>query len=383
MRRPEELEADLEAGRLADVYVLVGPAEYLIDRFAARLAEVADARRVLVDAADCPPERLGLEHLTADLFSTPKVVHVRGANGWKPKARKDLLKEVVERGLPPGTRLVLSWPATRPPKDPAPKGAAAAFFWNPFPSALPRLAEAWIRQHGGRAARGVGDELAERYGSDLRRMDQEARKLAWGCEGTVRVGDVDELCPRTEESRGFVVAQAATRGDLVEALASLEEVARGDGPFAVLAMLTNRLRRLVALRGLLDDDPRQGRDAVRAARRLAENPRMRRNQKADLEADIQGLLDSDAAADYPDLAGLKVWQASSLVADADAHPTEALATALRRCAEADRYLKGQGGDPVLALERVLLALRPQGRTHRKPAGLSARPRPPWRGPAAR
>lgn len=359
MRKSEDLEQDLSRRGPEDVYALCGPAEYLMERFAERVASEAQAPLVRVDAAEVAPEALAVEHLVPDLFGTPKVVLVTGAQAWKPKARTRLLEEVAAAGVPAGKRLLVTWTATRPPRGGIPKeGVQAAFFWKPFPSVLPRMVEGWIREKGGKPGRGVGDRLVEAYGDDLRRMDQEAFKLAVSTKGSISPRDVDRLCMKPLESKAFRIAEAITAGERALALRGLAEVLATEGPHGLVAMLANRFRRMLALKRVAEAAPGPARRAFRAAEELG-SPRGRRLPRAKkqvLEGEIQELLDA-VPPGTPDLGGLKVWQATGLLRHAERFSGAALEDGLVACARVDRQLKGEGGVEAWALERLILELR--------------------------
>lgn len=359
MQRPEELERELEAGRPQAVYVLMGPAEYLVDRFVRRLVRETGSVRVPVDASQVSPDEVRASALVPDLFATARVVHVQSAEAWPAKDRKTFLAAVAGN-LAPGLRVALTIDARRPSQGKLPEGVRAAFFWNPFPSALPRLADEFLRSHGGRPGRGVGELLVDFYGADLRRLDQEARKLAVtaGDAGVVDVALVRALCAAPAEDRGFVVAETVTSRDRPRALREVEGLMEGEGPHALLAMLANRMRRMRLLRDLVDQDPAQGRRAREAARELAEADRGTRRLQAKRRADLQAELAQlgTLAPAGGDLEGVHPRQLPGLMEHADGYSLAELDEGLRACARADRRLKGEAGDLGVVMTELVVAL---------------------------
>lgn len=371
LAKPEDLEAEIEAGRPGALYLLAGPAEFLMERFVRRLTTARGAKRIRVDAEEVAPDRLPTEHLVADLFATARVVHVPGAAAWKAEARRKLMKEVAGGGLPAGLALVLCLETTTQPREKLPEGFRAAFFWNPFPSALPRLAEAWIRERGAKAGPGAGARLAELYGTDLRRLDQEIAKLAVPGAGDVTVERVRELCARPPEARAFIAAEAMTSRDPGAGLAALAEVLSSEGPHAVLPVVANRLRRMLLLaRGPLGDASVRAR-VVPVAERLARPDAMlRREERERAEGELAGL---GAMTEDPDeLAEVHPRALPGLVAHAARASVEELSRALGAIAEADRRLKGDGEDEAWALERVVAILGKRAAPGARPAQRRAR-----------
>ncbi len=366
--KPEALEAEIGRGSVAPAYLLLGPGEFLIDRLVRKLAGVREARLVLVDGGETSAHQVRVEVLVGDLFATPKVVHVRDATAWKPKERKELFAEAAAGGLPAGMTLVLSGPAKSEPKEAIPEAGRAAFFWNPFPSALPGLAEGLVRDHGGLPRPGVGALLVERFGTDLRRIDQEARKLALASEGRpVDPGMVEALCGRLPESRGFLLAAAVTARDRDRALALLGALLETESPHGLVAMVANRLRRMAMLKELGRLEPERMERARKAAAFLGEDPMgkpISRAAKVPHEKALGDLVASLPEGRLAALADQAPWQLSGLVLHQERFNEEELGSALGAVAIADRDLKGGGGDEAFAVERMILAIAPAGKPGR-------------------
>lgn len=362
MNKPEQLEQALERQGPGAVYLLAGPAEYLIERLVRRIVTASGSRRISVDGRVEDPEEVVAMHLGADLFATARCVVVEHAEAWQPNARKKLLERAAE-GLPPGVRLVLAMDSKKPSAAKLPPEVQAAFFWKPFPSALPRLAEGFLRDHGARPARGVGEALVEAYGDDLRRIDQEAFKLA----AASKKPDVEllrRLCVPTSDQRGFQVAETLTSRKRKRALAEVEELMRSEGPHALVAVLANRLRRIRWVHELSRRDPgaaRRARDAADELTRAEERARsggfgMKATRRKALEEEVGELLEALTPAEKEDFGVVHPRGLPGIVADADRYRPDELRQALRVVAAADRRLKGEAGDPALVTTELVMAL---------------------------
>jgi DNA polymerase III delta subunit len=362
MKKPEQLEQELERQGPASVYLLAGPAEYLVERLVRRVVAASQSRRISVDARLEGPEEVVAMHLGADLFGTARCVVAEHAEAWQPNARKKLLERAAE-GLPPGVRLVLTMDSKRPSSAKLPPAVQAAFFWKPFPSALPRLAEAFLRDHGARPARGVSEGLVERYGDDLRRIDQEAFKLA----AASKKPDVEllrRLCVPTSDQRGFRVAETLTSRRRKRALGEVEELMRSEGPHALVAVLANRLRRIRWVHELSRRDPgaaRRSREAADELVRAEERARnggfgMKATRRKALEEEVGELLEALTPEEKDDFGKVHPRGLPGIVADADRYRPEELREALRAVAAADRRLKGEAGDQSLVATELVMAL---------------------------
>ncbi len=364
MRKPEQIDEDVDAGRLATVYVLAGPGEFLIERLIRKIVSQSQSRRVNVSAKELSSESVQTEHLMADLFSTARVVHIDHAEVWKPAARKKFLATVAE-SLSPGIRVVLTLNSPRPSSAKLPASVQSAFFWNPFPSALPRLAEQFLRDHGGKPERGTGDALVARYGNDLRRIDQEAFKLAICTPGgKASPADVEELCPEVGDQKGYRVAETFTSRNRVQALNELEELLQNDSPHALVATVAGRLRRMRALKKLMRGSPAGAKDALRAAEEIAAGEKraasggfgLRADRRRSLEAEVAELLEGFGEKERGDFGDVFPRALPKLVMHASRYKMEELATALCAVAAADRRLKGEASDERLVVTELLLSL---------------------------
>lgn len=367
MRKPEALDAELERAGPAGVYLLAGPAEYLIERFVRRVVEVSQARRIGVEAAEAGPDEVAAEHLVADLFGTPRVVHVQRAEAW-PAPRRKKFVEAAAAGLPPGVRVVVTMDAKRPSNAKLPEAVRAAFYWNPFPSALPRLAEGFIRDHGGKPVRGVGEALVDRYGADLRRIDQEAFKVAVGAK-KADAAAVARLCVAADQTLGYKVAEDLTSRRRGRALAGVEELMKNESPHGLISMVASRLRRMTWLHELFGRDPGAARRATDAAEELAEAEAraakggfgLKAPRRRALEGEVGELLEALTADEKADFGDVFPRALPSLVHHARAYGPGELREALRAVAAADRKLKGEAADERWVVTELAMALSRGGR----------------------
>lgn len=362
MKKPEQLEQALERQGPAAVYLLAGPAEYLVERLVRRIVAASASRRISVDGRLEGPEEVVAMHLGADLFGTARCVVVEHAEAWQPNARKKLLVRAAE-GLPPGVRLILVMDSKKPSSAKLPPEVQAAFFWKPFPSALPRLAEAFLRDHGAKPARGVAEGLVESYGDDLRRIDQEAFKLA-AASKKPDVELLERLCVPTSDQRGFRVAETLTTRRRKQALVEVEELLRTEGPHALVAVLANRLRRIRWVHEASRRDPGAARRAREAADELVQADQrakaggfgLRRDRRQALEGQVGELLELLAPDEKDDFGKVHPRGLPGLVADADRYRPEELREALRAVAAADRRLKGEAGNLAMVTTELVIAL---------------------------
>ena len=362
MKKPEQLEQALERQGPASVYLLAGPGEFLIERLVRRIVAAGESRRISVDAREESPEEVVAMHLGADLFATARCVVVEHAEAWQPNARKKLLQRAAD-GLAPGVRLVLTMEAKKPSSAKLPPAVQAAFFWRPFASALPRLAESFLRDHGAKPARGVAEGLVERYGEDLRRIDQEAFKLA----AASKKPDLEllkRLCVPTSDQRGFHVAETLTSRRRKRALVEVEDLMRSEGPHALVAVLANRLRRIRWVHELSRRDPgaarraREAADELVAAEQRAQSGGfgLRRDRRTALESQVGELLETMTPEEKDDFGRVHPRGLPGIVADADRYRSEELREAMRAVAAADRRLKGEAGDSSLVATELVIAL---------------------------
>ncbi|UNX53630.1 DNA polymerase III subunit delta [Georgenia sp. TF02-10] len=156
--------------------------------------------------------------------------------------------------------------------------------------------------------------LVEALGADLRELGAATSQLLTDTTGTVTAEVVERYHGGRVEATGFKVADAAVAGQGGPALVLLRHaVATGTGPVPVVAALAMKLRTLAKVAAT------RGRAGVSAA----------------------------------DL-GLAPWQVDRARRELAGWTPEGLAAAITAVAAADAEVKGQGRDPVFAVERAVL-----------------------------
>lgn len=367
MQRPEDLVRARKKGTPPSLYWLSGPADFLIERFVLDLARDLGCQLVRLSAKELRPHQVREQELVPDLFGTEKLFWIQDGEAWDAKARKKWFEELSQGGLSPGHTVALTQIAKRPSEAKLPSQVARAFFWNPFPNALPELAEGFLRELGAEIQPGVGSALIERYGKDLRRVHQEAVKLAASASERVTRDLVEDLCPRLEDSKAYEVAEVLTKGPRTVGLDQLLGYLDGDNALPLVFLTATRLRRLLWFKRApkLGAAFREARDAAEeldaAQKRQARGGfGMKAPRRRALEGDVQALIDALPELARDDFERCFPSQAAQLLVESLGHRTPALRKALEALARADRSLKGEGFDPANSLLGVWHALH-QGR----------------------
>jgi len=158
--------------------------------------------------------------------------------------------------------------------------------------------------------------LVEATGADLRELASATDQLLSDTTGTVTAETVRQYYGGRVEATGFAVADAAIAGNPGEAVALLRHaVATGTGPVPVVAALALKLRTMAKVAAT------RGRSGVSV-----------------------GEL------------GLAPWQVDRARRELGSWTPEGLADAITAVAAADAEVKGQGRDPVFAVERAVLRI---------------------------
>lgn len=266
----------------ANLSIVAGSDEFLVDREARRLfeaakaaagadadPEVVDGSLRLVSEAPVVESRIRESLAVMGLFGSAKVVWVRSLN-WlelpKAQAGSEQVVEILEQHLipllcdpAPDLRLVVSLiPPGRTRKEYKQLKAAAGTFVDlpdPAPEELASLVASAFREAGAKAGPDVAAALLERVTGSTRALLAEAEKLAVhaGPGGTVGVDDVRRLTPVFGDSDFFEPVDALLSADLAWTLASLDRYFfNNTSARPLLASLHNRLRLLIQLRAFAD-----------------------------------------------------------------------------------------------------------------------------------
>jgi len=142
----------------------------------------------------------------------------------------------------------------------------------PFPvlegSSLVKWTTDRVKARGGTITQDAARELCERVGGDLWQMDNEIGKLvayarrgaglsASGGNPPIAKIDVEELVRASFEGEIFALVDAVSRKQAELAVKLLrQERWSGTSDFSIFGMLTRQVRILIAVRSMLDEDPR-------------------------------------------------------------------------------------------------------------------------------
>lgn len=166
--------------------------------------------------------------------------------------------------------------------------------------------------------------LVEAVGADLRELASATSQLIADTTGTVTADVVQRYYGGRVEVTGFRVADAAIAGNAGEAVVLLRHaVATGTGPVPLVAALAMKIRTMAKVAAT------RGRSGY---------------STADL--------------------GLAPWQVDRARRELSGWTPEGLAAAITAVAAADAEVKGQGRDPVFAVERAVLRVA-AARAHRE------------------
>lgn len=309
--------------QLAPVVLVRGSEGVLADRAVESLrgqAREADPHTEITVLEAAAYERGMLEMVASpSLFGEPRLVVVEGAEAmtdaflddalaYLPAAPDDVVLVIRHNGGTRGKKLLDAVGAAGFPViacEPVKRDADKV-----------DLVVADLKRARRRAEPDAVQALVEAVGSDLRELTAATAQLVADTSGTITRDVVDRYYGGRVEATGFRVADAAVAGHAGEAVALLRHaVATGTGPVPIVAALALKVRtmaKVAATRG------RSGYDA--------------------------GSL------------GLAPWQIDRARRDLRGWTPEGLAAAITAVAAADAEVKGQGRDPVFAVERAVLRI---------------------------
>lgn len=306
---------------LAPVVLVRGTEGLLADRAVTRLLEQARAADpevevTRIEAAAYEPGQLEMV-ASPSLFGERRCVVVEGAESMTDALLTDGVAYL--RSVPDDVWLVIRHNGGTRGKKLLDAVAAAGF---PVVACDPVKSDTdkadFVRADFRRAGRRIDAEavqaLVEAVGNDLRELGAATAQLVADTAGTVTSDVVLRYYGGRVEATGFRVADAAVAGRGGEAVTLLRHaVATGTGPVPVVAALAVKLRTLAKVAAI------RGRAGVSAG----------------------------------DL-GLAPWQIDRARRELSGWTPEGLATAIGAVAAADAEVKGQGRDPVFAVERAVL-----------------------------
>jgi DNA polymerase-3 subunit delta len=176
-----------------------------------------------------------------------------------------------------------------------------------------------LRNHKVRIDEDAADQLVRAVGQDTRALAAAASQLASDFNGqAITLTMVRQYFGGRAEAKSFAIADAAVAGQTARALEELRwALNTGTAPVLVTSALAGSLRGLVRFR-----------------------------------AAPRGLREADLAREV----GVPPWKLRDLRNQARSWNDRGLAAAIRVVAHADADIKGQGGDPAYALERMVLGV---------------------------
>lgn len=183
-----------------------------------------------------------------------------GRFGGRAKSDTETMNKLVEalKDLPESTVLVFWDRETLKKSHPLLKFGAmrkncVRLFDAPNKGALPRWIDERVKQKNATIDFKAVQALANVVGDDLRALDHEIEKLTLyvGAERTIRLSDVELLCPYTADSETFAMANAIGRQDLRAALDQLHKrLEEGQNPLAILGGIGGQFRGLLEVKSM-------------------------------------------------------------------------------------------------------------------------------------
>lgn len=255
--------------------------------------------------------------------------------------------QLLEQGLPDGTRLLLLAPQVdkrgRAYKQLSRQGCVLDLSVERDRSGRIRRESlaAFLDQHLRRARKGIDprarEALLSRCGNELWGVHQEIEKLLLyvGDAETVGVSDVEEIFTDQSESWVFDLTDSLGQKDAIEALGFLRRLmADGEYPLRVLGAIASQVRRLLSARQLLDNE------LARVWR-----PRMSYTEfQQRIPADTEGLPTRSPYANYLTLQRAERFTLFELKGF------------LRLMRETDARLKSSGHQPQAVMEGLILEM---------------------------
>lgn len=308
---------------LAPVVLVQGGEELLAERAVDRLVAQARAAQpdvdvVRLDAGEYAAGELGVA-TSPSLFAEDKLVVVAGVERCTDDFLADALAYLESPA--PGVDVVLRHAGGQRGKrllDAARAAGVPAVACDPVTSDSDKSAfvSAELRRAGRRADPQAVRALVDAVGSDLRELAAACSQLAADSAGLIGVEVVERYYGGRIEATGFRVADAAVAGEAGQAVALLRHaIATGLDPVPIVAALALKLRNLAKVAAVRGRGPG-------AAREL----------------------------------GMAPWQVDRATSELRRWTPEGLATAIGAVAQADAEVKGEGRDPVFAVERAVLAV---------------------------
>jgi DNA polymerase-3 subunit delta len=311
---------------LATTTLITGGDEFLAERAIAGLKTVVRAADVDADVAELEAAALGVgalaEIASPSLFAANRCVVVRRIEELADEAVEPLLAYVAEPS--PDVALVLHHTGGVKGKATLDKlrkaGAREIAAQGPKRWELPTWVQREFRSHGKKVEKAAAAALVDALGDDLRSLAGAASQLAVDCpDDTITAQTVRAYFGGRADVKGFAVADAAIDGKGAEAIEQLRWALGGRSPAPVL--ITSAMAA-----------------GLRSIARFQAAPR--------------GLREGDLAREV----GVPPWKLKSIAAQSRGWSARGLAAAIQAAAQADADVKGAGGDPLWACERLVISV---------------------------
>ncbi|SDW53204.1 DNA polymerase III, delta subunit [Alicyclobacillus hesperidum] len=242
---------ELEANRLASVYVLYGSEIGLVDLFCDRVKHIGGFTSIArFDFEEDGFEQARLELDTLSFFSEKALVHVRNCVALTSQGKSGSDAEALEayfENPAPGRVLVLSTVADKLDErkriTKAAKRHVVVQCTTPKePEALRRL-KRFANERGMNITEEAIHELWRRVGSMTHCMNEMEKLSVYALDRRIERADVEQLVARSVEDSVFDWIDCVAQGQIAAALTSLQGLARqGYDPLALMALLARQIR---------------------------------------------------------------------------------------------------------------------------------------------
>ncbi|GMA56168.1 DNA polymerase III delta subunit [Alicyclobacillus sacchari] len=242
---------ELNANRLASVYVLYGSEIGLVDLFCDRAARSGGFTSVArFDYEEDGFEQARLELDTLSFFSDQALVHVRNCTALTSQGKSGSDLEALEAYLEnpaPGRVLVLSTAADK--LDERKRITKTAKRHVVVQCATPKEADAlrhlksFAKERGIEATDEAIHELWRRVGAMTHALNELEKLSVYALGRRIERTDVEQLVVRSVEDSVFDWIDRVAQGQIAAALTNLQGLARqGYDPLALMALLARQIR---------------------------------------------------------------------------------------------------------------------------------------------
>lgn len=308
--------------------LVTGSEDLLVSRAVGAVVLAARGVDPQVEVRDIPAGALAdsdlIDLASPSMFADLRVVVIRGASDL-PEEQREVLRRHAASPVP-GLALVVvaagsgvSGARSKRLAEQLAAAGATVRHCPPLTRVTDRVefVQGEARAAGARLTSGAARVVVDSASADLRELAATVAQLAADGGGVIDEEAVGRLRAGRSETRGFEVADAATRGDVRGSLGVLAAaLVGGTPPVVVVAALAAGLRDVARVRGAGDGSP------AALARTL----------------------------------GMPAWKVEKVLRVARGWTDDALARAVRLVAAGDVAVKGAAADPAYAVLRTVLAV---------------------------